>query len=137
MSSSAVTLQWWFLLGVGYWLVTVVSLGWWVARDASARGSDHPIRWAVAAVATPVGLPYYLYRRFRRAGLGASGTHSQLDRLLGTVASATVGGLLAGAAFGPPDPFSQVRVAATSAAVLLPVAYLFVSRQWHRHFNSA
>jgi hypothetical protein len=118
-----------------YWLTMVGSLGAWVTRDARARGSDQPVSWALASVFTPIGLPYYLYRRYRRAGFGERESPPTRDRILATWASATLGAFLAGAIFSPPDPLSQIRYTLGGFLVLLPSSYLLVYRGGYRRIR--
>ncbi|MFC7071689.1 hypothetical protein ACFQJ7_09590 [Halovenus rubra] len=107
----------------------VLSLGLWVIRDARARGSKQPYTWALVSVFTPVGLPYYLYKRYRNAGLKKRETTTRLDRVLATWASASFGAFLLAAILTPPGPFSQIRV---MLIVFLPGMYLLVYRRKYR-----
>jgi len=118
-----------------FWLSMIVSLGLWVFRDSRARGSDQPLVWAFASVFTPVGLPYYFYRRYRQAGLGTRKGTTRSDRPLAVWASASVGAFLISAFLSPPDPFSQILYTLISFSILLPGAYLIVCRGGYRRFR--
>lgn len=109
------------------WASMVLAAGLWVARDARARGSDRPMLWSLASVFTPVGLPYYLFRRFRRNGLGErASSPTRLDRLLATWTAATLAASFVGSVLSPPDPFSQLLYTLGTLCVTLPLAYLFL-----------
>lgn len=115
------------------WASMVLSLGLWVARDARARGSDWPILWALSSVFTPVGLPYYLFRRFRRNGLDERATPpTRLDRLLATWAVATLLASFGGSLLSPPDPVSQLLYTVGCLLATLPFAYLLLYRGGYR-----
>jgi hypothetical protein len=115
------------------WGSTVLALGLWVARDARERGSDQPVVWALASVFTPIGLPYYLWRRYRRSGLGdRAGPRSRTDRIVATWASAGLCAFLGGAVLAPPDPITQAVYGGGVLAVSLPLAYLLVYRGGYR-----
>jgi len=118
-----------------FWLSILLSIGLWVARDARARGSDQPLVWGLAAALTPFGLPYYLYRRYRRAGLGSRAGTPRADRFLGTWASASGAAFLASALLAPPDPFAQLLYALGAFGLLLPAAYLLVYRGGYRRLG--
>jgi len=111
-----------------YLLSMAVSLSLWVIRDAKDRGSNIPYLWAFASILTPIGLPYYLYKRYRQAGLGERETVTKFDRLLATWASASVGAFLVSAFLGPPDPYSQIQILFGVFVVFLVSAYFLFYR---------
>lgn len=115
-----------------YYVLMVVSLGLWVTRDARARGSKQPLTWGFASVFTPIGLPYYLYKRYRNAGLDERETTTRVDRVLAMWASASLAAFLLGVILSPPDPFSQIRVTLIVFLVFLPGAYLLIYRGKYR-----
>ncbi|SDJ30272.1 hypothetical protein SAMN05216226_10242 [Halovenus aranensis] len=115
-----------------YYVLMVFSLGLWVIRDARTRGSKQPYTWALVSVFTPIGLPYYLYKRYRNVGLEKRETTRRVDRVLATWASASLGAFLLAAVLTPPDPFSQIRVMLIVFLVFLPGAYLLVYRGKYR-----
>jgi hypothetical protein len=116
-----------------FWLSTALSVGLWVARDARARGSDQPVVWALASVFTPFGLAYYLYRRYRRAGIGRrSSPPTTHERVLATWASASLASFLGSSVLAPPDPFTQILVAIALLGPLLPLTYVLVFRGAYR-----
>ncbi|WP_379699556.1 hypothetical protein [Halopelagius fulvigenes] len=58
---------------------------------------------------TPVGIPYYLFRRFRRGGFGdRERPPTGRDRLLAAWAAASLVAFGVGSVVSPPDPFSQL-----------------------------
>jgi len=118
-----------------FWFSMIVSLGLWVFRDSRARGSDQPLVWAFASVFTPVGLPYYFYRRYRQAGLGTRKVTTRADRRLAVWASASVSAFLMSALLSPPDPLSQILYTLISFSILLPSVYLFVYRGGYQRFQ--
>lgn len=121
------------VLWVAFYSSMILSVGLWVIRDARARESDQPITWAVALVFTPIGLPYYLYRRYRRAGLSERQTPpTKRDRLLTAWASASLGSFLLSALLAPPDPVSQILFILVGLGILLPVVYLLIYRGKHQ-----
>lgn len=113
-----------------YLLSMAVSL--WIIRDAKDRGSNIPYLWAFASILTPIGLPYYLYKRYRQAGLGERETITKFDRFLATWASASVGAFLVSAFLGPPDPYSQIQILLGVFVVFLVSAYFLFYRGKYR-----
>lgn len=125
------------LLAVGvaaaFWVSMTLSLAAWVARDAQARGSSQPTTWALAAVFTPVGLPYYLYKRYRHPGLDRRyDPPTRRERAVATWASANLGALLGIGLFSPPDPYTQILLLPFVFVSLLPLAYLLMYRGTYR-----
>ncbi|MFC7202413.1 hypothetical protein ACFQJC_02725 [Haloferax namakaokahaiae] len=115
----------------------LISLGWWVARDASARGFDHTLLLGTVSALTPIGLPYYLYMRYRTADQTRQRPASKTDRLLSTWASAGVAAFLTSAVLAPPDPFSQLFYELAGLAILLPCAYFLVYRGGYRRIRGS
>lgn len=89
------------------WFVVVsVLLGCWIYADATARGSDSALSWAIGSVATQIVIVvYFLYRH--RIG-GRTDPASRQERIAGTVVVAQVFGLGVTVQLLPPDPFTQV-----------------------------
>lgn len=115
------------------WVSMVLSIGLWVVRDARARGSGRPKLWALASVFTPIGLPYYLYRRHRRAGLGdRAAPPTTVDRLAATWAAASLAAFFGGSLFAPPDPFSLLVYTLAFFVPALLAAYVLVYRGGYR-----
>ncbi|MFD1586189.1 hypothetical protein ACFR9U_04290 [Halorientalis brevis] len=106
------------------WLSMAVSLASWVAADAAARGSAQPRTWAVAAVFTPIGLPYYLYKRRQLSPRSRPPTHR--ERWAATWASAGVVSFLIGALVSPPDPSTQILTWTGLFPICLLLAYLTI-----------
>jgi|GEM_PF-326931 len=126
-----------FGLGIPLWavggsiiLVTMLSVGLWIARDASARGSDQPWIWALVCVTTPVGLPYYFYLRFFGDGINSDRSPvTGRDRWIRVFGIAGLVALLVGSAVAPPDPVTQIRyVAGTYVAVSALAALVVLGR---------
>lgn len=113
-----------FAVGAGAALVA------WVYRDATARGSDSPIGWAVAVLILPIPfLPWYLYHRSRSLE-DRSGATSTTDRLLATWGLATVGAFVIGAVVSPPDPATQILYTPLVLIATLPLVYFVVYPRW-------
>jgi len=115
------------LVGGIVWCLIAVSIALWIARDASARGSDRPRIWAIASVTTPIGLPYYFYQRFVGDGISddrppATGR----ERWIQTLGIASLGAVLVGTMLAPPDPVSQVWYMASTYVAGAPLAALVV-----------
>lgn len=116
-----------------FWASMALSLDLWVFRGAGARGSSRPALWALASVFTPVGLPYYLFRRFRRGGFGdRERPPTGRDRLLATWAAASLVAFGVGSVASPPDPFSQLLYTLGALCATLPLAYLLLYRGGRR-----
>jgi len=118
----------WLLLAfvAAVWFSLVVSLGYWAAADATARGSSRPRLVALTTVVPPFGLPYYLFRR-RKLG-PRQRPPSRRERLAVTWTAAGVTAFVLGALVSPPDPVTQVRYFTVLFPVSLPAAYLLVGR---------
>jgi len=87
-------------------------------------------------VFTPLGLPYYLYKRYRHPKLDHRyEPPTQRERVGATWASASLGALLLIGLFAPPDPFTQILLLPLVFVSLLPVAYLVVYREAYRSFH--
>lgn len=110
--------------------VTLLSMSYWVSRDAAARGSSSPFLWGVsAALGGIVGL-YYLF--VYRPGRERSAPPTRGERVAGTVIVADVAAMFVGAFLAPPDPFTQLVWWLRTFVPLLPVAYLLVYRRGYR-----
>jgi sec-independent protein translocase protein TatC len=116
----------WLLLAfvAPIWLSLVVSLGYWAAADATARGSSRPRLVALTTVIPPFGLHYYL---FQRRKLGArQHPPSRRERLAMTWTAAGVTAFGLGAVVSPPDPFTQIRYFLGLFPVCLVLAYFTI-----------
>jgi hypothetical protein len=107
-------------------LATAVALGYAVYLDATAREAPQAAGLGVAAgiLAMPV-VPLYLLGRGR---LGDRDSPERTERLTRTVA---LGGLLTvvlAAVVSPPDPVTQLLVAAAALLPSFGIAYLLVGR---------
>lgn len=104
-------------------LAGAVTVGLWVTRDARARGSSMPRHWGLAAVATPVGLPYYLYLRARSSRLEPRDSpRTQTDLALRAIAAAVVTAMLVATLLAPPDPMTQAIYLVATAVPLAAIA---------------
>lgn len=111
-------------------VVTLLSVFYWVSRDAAARGSSSPSLWgASAALSGVVGL-YYLF--VYAPGRERSVLPTRGERAAATVIVADVAAMVVGATLAPPDPFTQLVWWLPSIALLLPVSYLLVYRRGYR-----
>lgn len=104
--------------------LTWATLAVWVYQDGVARGSDHPVRWAVAVAVFPPLLVGYVYSRGDRAR-----PPSDRERLTLTALLALLSAMLAGSVFAPPDVFAQPRNTFGALLVTLPLFYLLVYRE--------
>ncbi|UPM41746.1 DUF7534 family protein [Halocatena salina] len=103
-----------------------VLLGYWIHADATARGSDSALSWAIGSVATLLGtVAYFLYRH--KIG-GRSEPASRRERIAGTVVFAQLFALVLGAKLSPPDPFTQLLQLPPLVVVGLLPAYWLVWR---------
>ncbi|WP_152042801.1 hypothetical protein [Salinigranum salinum] len=110
--------------------VTQVAFAVWVYRDATHRGSDHALVWAVAtALAGVVGFVYLGVRR--RVGTRTT-PRSTGERV---VLAAWLGGSLAfvvATLAAPPDPTTTGLSALVAFVVVAPVVYAVVARRDRR-----
>ncbi len=117
-----------FAVVILVWLSGLAALFQWTYRDARARNSDQPTRWALAVVVLlPLALPYYLLIRDRHAVLaGRSTPPTAFDRILATWAAASLWAFFAGWVLMPPDPLTQIPGLLTSLVLTIPAAYLLI-----------
>jgi hypothetical protein len=116
-------------------LSILLSIGLWVFRDARARGSDQPFLWAMISVLLfpPLGTLYYLYRRYRREGIGCRAKPpTKYDRFLAMWVITGNVAYLGGAFSSPPDVFVAIIYTYIFLGILLPVMYLLVYRGGYR-----
>jgi hypothetical protein len=107
-----------FVVVVGHTLGGSVTAGYWVYRDAWARGSDRYRGWATGTVLLAiVVLPLYLLVRRR---LGERRVWRARDRTAGTVGAALLAGALGSAFVAPPDVYAQA-VAAVGLTITVGV----------------
>lgn len=112
-----------------------VLLGYWVYRDASARGSSVPRWWGLAvAILDPLVLGY-LFTRWRKLGEREYPRTSR-DRSVATALVALFGSLLLATETSPPDPLSQPRYFFGALVVVAPLAYLLVYRDGWARFRA-
>lgn len=104
-------------------VLTALALGTWIYLDAVARGSAHPLRWAVEVTLVPPLVLAYVYYRGER-----SGPQSDRERLALTVLLALLMALMVGTVFSPPDVFAQPRNTFGGLLVTLPLFYWIVYR---------
>jgi hypothetical protein len=111
-----------------------VLTGLWVFRDSRARGSDQPFFWGIgSALLSPFFPLYYLYRRYRRAGLGCRAeSPTKYDRLLAMWVNASFIALIVGLRSGGIEPGLVVTHTYVLLGVLLPIMYLLVYRGEYR-----
>lgn len=105
-------------------ILTGVLLGVWVYRDAAAREGDIPLAWAVASVLTPIGLPYYLYRRYRTDVFAEREPVPTVDRLLQIAVTSSIIGFVLMSYFSPPDPTVAFRTYAVAVGIFLPLSFV-------------
>ena len=112
-----------FAVVLVHYLLAVGSFGFWVARDAAARGSRRPALWGVGTAVT-AGLvgTCYLLTRYRRSERSRPPTRG--ERAARAVTLATVSAWVLASLFSPPDPLTQVYYGVGLLAVTLPLAYL-------------
>jgi len=104
-------------------VLTALTLGSWIYLDAVARGSAHPLRWAVeVTLFPPLVLAYVRYRGGRAA------PQSNRERLALAVLLALLTALMVGTVFSPPDVFAQPRNTFGGLLVTLPLFYWIVYR---------
>ena len=117
-----------FVAFAAQYLLVVGSLGFWVARDAGARGSRNGVWWGLASGFTGglVGLGYVL---FVRPDLGER-THppTRGERAVRVVLLAVLPAWLLSATFAPPDPHAQALYGVGCLVVTLPLAYALDDR---------
>ncbi|MBO4247940.1 hypothetical protein IL252_08950 [Halomicrobium sp. IBSBa] len=105
-------------------------LGYWVYRDASARGRRNPILVVPVALFAPFGLLLYLYRRRRWE---REHPKTAWDRRVETALVAIGGAFVVGVLVTPPDPFTQILALPVLTTAALPLSYLLVYREgWTR-----
>ena len=110
------------------YLLVVGSLGFWVARDAGARGSRSGVWWGLASGVTGglVGLGYVL---FVRPDLGErTRPPTRGERAARVILLAALPAWLLSATFAPPDPVTQALYGVGCLAVTLPLAYALDDR---------
>lgn len=104
------------------YLAGAIGVGLWITRDARARGSSIPIQWGIAAVVTPIVIPYYLYLR-RGSRLGPrDAPMTRTERALRAVGVSVLAALLVATILGPPDPVTQAYYFPGTAFVFVTVA---------------
>lgn len=119
------------------YLSMFASFGLWLARGPGVSKSTLA-GWLVAVFFTPVGLPYYCYRRVRGDTPGPDRSDAtRTDRLLATWAVASITAFLFGALFSPPDPFTQLWYMLGTLFVTVPGAYVFVYRDGYSRLRSS
>ena len=112
-------------------VVTWLSVGYWVTVDADARGARVPWLWGgVSLFFFPVLLYYLLVYRRRYDRERSTG---RLERGVGTVALASTAAMLLAAVLAPPDPYTQaVWWGAAWALLLVPSHRLVYRRGYER-----
>jgi len=121
-----VSVPWQVLAGVTFlaYLVGLLTIGYWVFRDARERGSDGSSSWAIAAALFPLMLVVYVFYRSR---IGERGQHAdQRERAAGSYIVGFLLAFVSGALLSPPDPFSQLLWFVGALPVGLLVGYLLV-----------
>ena len=114
--------------GAALFAFVLLATGVWVNFDAHARGSRHPVVWAVFAPLSGIVLAYYLL--WWRRGRPRERPPGRVERTAATVVVAGVGGLAAGSLVSPPDPAAQLTVWPFAFACCLPVAYWLVRKRF-------
>ncbi|WP_262179795.1 hypothetical protein [Haloarcula laminariae] len=98
-----------------------LAAGYWVFRDAAARGSDRAGPYGVAATLLPIPLvPLYL---FVRRTWPERRHWSRRDRAAGTAAAALLSAWAVATLLAPPDPGSQFSWGAGAAVAVAAVAH--------------
>lgn len=107
-------------------VITAVAFAAWVYHDASHRGSDHPLVWALATAAVGViGFVYLVVRRRvgDRTVPRTSGERAALAAWVTGFLSFVVSSVVA-----PPDPVTQGQYATGAFVVTLPIVYAAIVR---------
>ncbi|QSG12649.1 Sec-independent protein translocase protein TatCsubunit [Halapricum desulfuricans] len=110
------------LPGLLLFFAVLVAVGMWVALDARAHDSSHPILWAVFA-SIPPGIILLYYAFWWRRHRDRTQPQSRWEHYAATVAVAGLGGFAITALLAPPDPVTQTLVWPIVFAGSLPVAY--------------
>jgi len=112
-------------LGLFLFFAVLIAVGTWVALDARAHDSSHPILCALFASIPPgtVLLYYALWWRRRR---DRTRPQSRRERYVGSVAVAGIGGFSITSLVAPPDPLTQLLVWPVVFAGSLPAAYWLI-----------
>ena len=118
-----------YVIVVAAWLVVhgiaAISLGWWTYLDASDRGSERAVLWALLVGFLLVPVAVYLLVRDR---IGArSGPISDTERAVGTASVGTLVGVVSGT-LAPPDPVTGGLYTFAALPVGLAVGYALVWR---------
>ena len=118
----------------GLGLSIPLSTGLWVFWDARARGSDQPYSWGIYLVLFhPFAPLYYLYKRYRRAGIDSrSEPPTKYNRFLAVWAPASFIAFAAGFLLVPWFVYIPVIYTYKLLAILIPIMHLLVyrSRYW-------
>jgi hypothetical protein len=113
---------------VGYYVtlavfvVTWVSIGYWVYADARARGSRTPFLWGLTSAFLLLPLAYYLF--VYRRGTERATPKTRRERVAGVLAVSGVLAPLVTIHVTPPDAFTQVRLTPVVFAAGVFVTYL-------------
>ncbi|MCU4716688.1 hypothetical protein [Halapricum hydrolyticum] len=115
------------LPGLLLFFAVLIAVGTWVALDARAHDSSHPILWAVFA-SIPPGVILLYYAFWWRRHRDRTRPRSRRERYAAAVAVAGLGGFVIASLVAPPDPLTQLLVWPIVFAGSLPVAYWLLGR---------
>ena len=123
------------LLGITLFVLLGVSICYWIYSDASSRGINFPLLWAVGSMLSGILGIYYLLICRRSTDRSPS---SPRERLALTVVFAEVGALiLATQLNGAPDPVSMVIYWIAVLVPLFPISYFLVYQKRYKQLSRA
>ena len=112
-----------FVAVLAQYLLALGSFGFWVARDADARGSRHVALWGIVSAFTG-GLAGLAYLSARSDVVERTRPPTRGERAAQTVLLAVLPAWVLAATFAPPDPFTQMFYELGLFAVVFPLAYV-------------
>ncbi|WP_435155882.1 DUF7534 family protein [Haladaptatus sp. DFWS20] len=117
----------WYLASLAMYVVTVLSVNYWVYSDATARGSSFPSFWSISSIFFWLPALYYLIRYRHLHERQRPPTRGNL--IAQTFAISSLSATVVATFFAPPDQFTRTLFVPACFAVTLSVTYVLVYRR--------
>ncbi|WP_266079315.1 DUF7534 family protein [Haladaptatus caseinilyticus] len=119
-----------YLVSLAMYVVTVLSVNYWVYSDATARGSSFPSFWSISSVFFWLPALYYFIRYRHLHERQRPPTRG--NRIAQTLAISSLSATVVTTFFAPPDQFTRTLLVPACFAGTLSVTYVLVYRRQYK-----